>query len=45
MWDELRDLWEWDSHARRQIIVAVIVAAIGLVACFLELGAQRWLAG
>jgi hypothetical protein len=30
MWDDFRDWWEWDSHFRQQIVLAVIIGCIGL---------------
>lgn len=34
--DYLRDRWEWDSVWRDQVLLAVIIGAIGLVFAWLE---------
>lgn len=43
MWDDLKDWWEWDSTFREQIMLAVLVGAIGLffVVCEVKVK-QRW---
>jgi len=43
LWDTIRDRWEWDSFFREQIILAVIVGAIGLMFVILEVAAKRTL--
>jgi len=45
-WEFLRDRWEYDSVFREQIVLAVIVGAIGLSFVLLEIAAKRhWLGG
>lgn len=45
-WEFIRDRWEYDSVFREQIILAVIVGAIGLGFVLLELAAKRhWTPG
>lgn len=41
MWDDLRDWWDSDQVWRSQIMLAVIVGAIGFTWVILELTARR----
>jgi hypothetical protein len=41
LWDFIRDRWEWDSFWREQIILAVILGAIGLAFVIAETAVKR----
>lgn len=42
-WEYIKDRWEWDSAWRDQIVLALILGAVGLGFALMEIGARaKW---